>query len=69
MNIAEIKDQRQADEEAMLQHAFHGQPLDPSVLRRIEERANIITERIRREHGEIDDETLNQLLRDARDNS
>lgn len=57
----------QADAEAVLRHAFEGAPLDPEVARRVDERADRITAEIRRVHGIIDEETLNQLLRDARE--
>ena len=56
--------QEQADEEAVLRHAFHGEPLDPEVSRRVHERAARVTEEIYRLHGEIDTETINELLRD-----
>jgi hypothetical protein len=59
----------QADAEAVLRHAFHGDPLDPEVARRVHERATRITEKIRRVHGELDEETVNQLLREVRDES
>ena len=51
-----------ADVEAVLQHAFHGKPLDPDVARRVRERASQITERIRRTHGVIDDASFAELL-------
>ena len=50
------------DAEAVLQHAFHGKPLDPDVARRVRERAAEITERIRRTKGVIDDATFESLL-------
>ena len=49
--------QEQADGEAVLRHAFHGEPLDPEVARRVHERAARITGEMRRVHGVIDDET------------
>jgi hypothetical protein len=52
-----------ADAVAVLRHAFHAEPLDPEVSRRVHERAARVTEDIRRVHGEIDDETIHDLLR------
>ncbi|HZW34191.1 MAG TPA: hypothetical protein VFF52_25940 [Isosphaeraceae bacterium] len=57
----------QADSEAVLRHAFEGEPLDPEVARRVQQRAHCITEEIRRVHGVIDDETFQELLRDDDD--
>lgn len=54
----------QADAEAVLRHAFDGEPLDPEVDRRVRERAELITERIRHTHGLIDDDTFYALLSD-----
>jgi hypothetical protein len=56
--------QERADFEAVLRHAFHGEPLDPEVARRVHERAARVTEEIYRVHGEIDTETINALFRD-----
>ena len=56
--------QERADEEAVLRHAFHGEPLDPEVARRVHERAARVTEEIYRLHGEIDNETINALFQD-----
>ena len=53
-----------ADAVAVLRHAFHGQPLDPEVSRRVHERAAPVIENIRRVHGVIDDATFEALLRD-----
>jgi hypothetical protein len=53
-----------ADREAVVRHAFYGEPLDPEVRRRVRERAARITEEMRRVHGEIDDETFQKLLDD-----
>lgn len=70
MSTAESEvDLQRADFEAVTRHAFEGTPLDPEVERRIEERANRVTEEIRRIHGVIDEETLNQLIRDVREES
>jgi hypothetical protein len=59
--------QEQADFEAVLRHAFEGEPLDPDVGRRVEQRALRLTEEIQRVHGVIDDETFQELLRDDDD--
>jgi hypothetical protein len=59
-----IDPQDQADGEAVLRHLTNGTPLDPAVIRRVQERAARVTEEIRRLHGEIDAETLNALFRD-----
>jgi hypothetical protein len=53
-----------ADHEAVLRHAFYGEPLDPEIARRVRERAEKVTEEIRRLQGEIDTETLSALFRD-----
>ena len=54
----------QADAEAVLRHAFHGEPLDPEVADRVRERAARVTEEIRRVHGVIDDESFQALIGD-----
>ena len=56
--------QEHADEQAVMRHAFHGEPLDPEVRRRVHERAARVIENMRRMHGEIDDATFEALLRD-----
>jgi hypothetical protein len=56
--------QELADQEAVLRHAFQGEPLDPEVRRRVHERAARITEEIYRTHGLIDDETFQKLFDD-----
>ena len=53
-----------ADAEAVLRHAFHGEPLDAEITRRVHERAEKITEEVYRRHGLIDDQTFQQLLDD-----
>jgi hypothetical protein len=55
-------DLEQADADAVMQRFLHGTPLDPEVERRVEERANEITERLRATHGIIDDDTFQALL-------
>ena len=39
-------EREKADGEAVLRHAFHGEPLDPEVARRVRERGADITEEI-----------------------
>jgi hypothetical protein len=56
--------QELADQEAVLRHAFYGEPLDSEVRRRVDERAARITEEIYRTHGLMDDETFQKLLDD-----
>ena len=56
-----------ADGEAVLRHAFHGEPLDPEVARRVHERAQKIIERNARTRGVIDDETFQMILDDDDD--
>jgi hypothetical protein len=56
--------QERADLEAVLRHAFHGEPLDPEVARRVHERSARVTEETYRVHGIIDDATFQALLRD-----
>ena len=46
--------QEQADAEAVLRHAFRGEPLDLEVAHRVRERAARVTEQIRRVHGVIE---------------
>ncbi len=55
-----IDPQERADEKAVLRHAFHGEPLDPEVARRVHERAARVIENMR----EIDDATFQALIRD-----
>jgi len=64
INARGIDPLEQADQEAVPRHAFHGEPLDPEVRRRVHERAARITEEIYRVHGLIDDERFQELLRD-----
>jgi hypothetical protein len=53
-----------ADADAVLRRAFHGEPLNPEVARRVHERAAQVTEEVYRLHGEIDTETISALFRD-----
>ena len=64
IHAAEPDVQELADRDAVYQHAFGGQPLDPEVRRRVRERAARITEEIQRTRGLIDDETFQKLLGD-----
>lgn len=59
-----IDPQEQADHEAVMRQWLEGIPADPEVIRRVEERAKISTERIRRLHGLVDDATFQSLLSD-----
>ena len=59
-----IDPQEEADAEAVLRHAFHGEPLDPEVSRRIHEQAQKIRQANFERVGYIDDETLRRLLHD-----
>ena len=59
-----LADTERSDSEAVMRHAFEGVPLDPEVARRVDERADRITEQVRRTHGVIDDETFQSLLAD-----
>ena len=47
-----------------MKRIIDGTPVDPETSRRIEERADRITEEIYRTHGLIDDETFQRLLDD-----
>ena len=53
-----------ADLDAVMKRIIDGTPVDPETSRRIEERADRITEEIYRTHGLIDDETFQRLLDD-----
>ena len=53
-----------ADLDAVMKRIIDRTPFDPETARRIEERANRITEEIYRTHGLIDDETFQRLLDD-----
>ena len=58
--------QVQEDYEAVMRHVAEGTPVEPQLARRVRERAEHITEEIRREHGEID---VVRLLHDAREDA
>lgn len=55
------------DKDALLAHLFSGVPLDPEVYRRIRERQEAITEKLRKENGEMN--IAVDLIRDVRDES
>lgn len=57
--------QVQADEAAVTEHLLTGKPLDPEVYRRIRERAEQITARLRQRYGDIN--LAVDLIRDIRD--
>ena len=59
-----IDPQEEADVEAVLRHAFHGEPLDPNVARRVHERAEKIRQETFERIGYIDDATFQKLLSD-----
>jgi hypothetical protein len=65
MNTTEIPSLIEADERAVLNYLATGTPLDPETYRRIRERAEQITERLRRKHGEMN--IAVDLIREIRD--
>jgi hypothetical protein len=52
------------DFESVTRHAFNREPLDPEVARRIQERAALVTEKLRLRYNVIDDATFEGLLED-----
>jgi hypothetical protein len=52
-----------ADRQAAFDHALKGTPIDPETSRRIRQRAEAITEEVRRTHGLVD---VIDLLSDTR---
>ena len=56
--------QPQDDYKAVMRHVAEGSPVEPELARRVRERAERITDEIRREHGDID---VVKLLHDARE--
>jgi hypothetical protein len=54
------------DLRAVIQHLQDKTPLEPELARRIDERADRVTERLRRENVDID---VVKLLREVRDES
>ena len=72
MSIAEtepagIDPQVLADLDAVMKRIIDGTPVDPETSRRIEERADRITEEIRRTRGVMDDDRFQGLLHDDDD--
>jgi hypothetical protein len=61
---AGIDPQVLADLDAVMKRIIDGTPVDPETSRRIEERADSITEEIRRTLGVMDDERFQALLDD-----
>jgi hypothetical protein len=56
-----------ADLEAVMKRITDGTPVDPETSRRIEQRADRITEEIRRTRGVMDDARFQSLLHDDDD--
>ena len=56
-----------ADLDAVMKRIIDGTPVDPETSRRIEERADRITEEIRRTRGVMDDVRFQALLHDDDD--
>ena len=56
-----------ADLDAVMKRIIDGTPVDPETSRRIEERADRITEEIRRTRGVMDDAHFPALLHDDED--
>jgi hypothetical protein len=56
-----------ADLDAVMRRIIDGTPVDPETSRRIEERADRITEEIRRTRGVMDDARFQALLHDDDD--
>jgi hypothetical protein len=64
---ADIDLQVLADLDAVMKRIIDGTPVDPETSRRIEERADRITEEIRRTQGVMDDARFEALLHDDDD--
>ena len=56
-----------ADLDAVMKRIIDGTPVDPETSRRIEERADRITQEIRRTRGVMDDARFQALLHDDDD--
>jgi hypothetical protein len=56
-----------ADLDAVMKRIIDGTPVDPETSRRVEERADRITEEIRRTRGVMDDARFQALLSDDDD--
>lgn len=72
MSTAELQSaymdlQVQADMDAVMKRIIDGTPVDRETSRRIEERADRITEEIRRTRGVMDDARFQTLLHDDDD--
>jgi hypothetical protein len=61
---AGIDPQVLADLDAVMKRIIDGTPVDPETSRRIEERADRITEEIRRTRGVMDEDRFQALLDD-----
>lgn len=61
---AGIDPQVLADLDAVMKRIIDGTSVDPETSRRIEQRADRITEEIRRSRGVMDDERFQALLHD-----
>jgi len=64
---AGIDPQVLADLDAVIKRIIDGTPVDAETSRRIEERADRITEEIRRTRGVMDDDRFHGLLHDDDD--
>ena len=64
---ARIDPQVLADLDAVMKRIIDGTPVDPETSRRIEQRADRITEEIRRARGVMDDDRFQALLHDDDD--
>lgn len=56
--------QARDDYQAVMRHVVEGSSVEPELARRVRERAERITDELRREHGDID---VVKLLHDARE--
>jgi hypothetical protein len=65
--LASIDSQVLADLDAVMKRIIDGTPVDPETSRRIEERADRITEEIRRTRGLMDDARFQALFHDDDD--
>lgn len=65
--FVDIDPQALADLDAVMKRIIDGTPVDPETSRRIEERADRITDEIRRTHGVMDDSRFQALLNDEED--
>ena len=65
--FAGIDSQVLADLNAVMKRIIDGTPVDPETSRRIEERADRITEEIRRTRGVMEDARFQALLHDDDD--